>query len=422
MSRHRHHHSNRTVNPYRGFIGVALREWRRLCADGPQKILLFAITPGVLWLFCAFLGNGSVADLPVAVCDEDQSVLSRTVARSFDATKLVRVVSYVNSCDEIRRGIAAGTFAGGLYLPRGMEAAVKAGRPVQPVFFRNGTNYLVSSFLSRDAQAVLRTVNAGLVKARLSKAGLGREQAMALIAPVGADVSNLYNVNFNYLTFLAPGIVFAQFGLIVMLAGAICFARERERHTLFPLRQRANASVAAALHGKTAPYAAVFAFTAALLLAVLFPLHHVASFTDAIPALPAIVLFVASSWWIGAAVGCVTGNAMIAAQVAIFVGMPSFIFSGWTFPLPAAPGVMAALAQLLPFTHFMPVWFSSARMNLGPLSSAGELAALGGIALAAYCLSHGILACIWKKTFDRRRAPSVANPDHPEREGAAANA
>ena len=124
------------------------------------------------WLFCAIYGDGSLKNLPVAIYDADHSALSRTIARGIDATKLMNIAAFVDSKEALEHGIASGAYTAGFYLPRGLEANVKAGRQAQPVIFRNGTNYLVSSYIAREGLPVLRTINAGLVISRLCKSGV----------------------------------------------------------------------------------------------------------------------------------------------------------------------------------------------------------------------------------------------------------
>jgi ABC-2 type transport system permease protein len=174
-------HKLRASNPYQGFIGVFLREWRRLRADGPLKILLFAIAPVCCWLFCALYGDGTIKDLPIGICDQDQSALSRTITRATDATKLMRVAQMVGTVQELKAGIRSGAFCAGFYFPQNMESDVKSGKQAQPIIFRNGVNYLVSSFVGRESQNLLRTINAGLVKQRLCKSGISQLRALALV-------------------------------------------------------------------------------------------------------------------------------------------------------------------------------------------------------------------------------------------------
>jgi ABC-2 type transport system permease protein len=50
--------------------------------------------------------------------------------------------------------------------------------------------------------------------------------------------------------------------------------------------------------------------------------------------------------------------------MSIFINMPTFIFSGYTFPLWAVPAALAAFAQIMPFTHFFTAFFKVALMNV----------------------------------------------------------
>ena len=369
--------------------------------------MLLMVAPAFCWLFCALYGGGTVADLPVAVCDSDGSALSRAIIRSIDATKVMNVVAGVASPEELKRGIAAGTWAAGFYLPPRMEADVKAGRQVQPVLFRNGVNYIVSSSIARDGLAVFRTINAGLVMSRLRKSGLGARQSLALVSPVTVDASNLYNPSFNYRIFLSPGIIFAQFGMLVMISAAICFAREREHGGFSLFKNRAFRSPSAVLLGKSIPYVLCISVLTALLLFVLFPLYGIGSPAELLPALPAVALYLIACWWMGALAGMVSGKSMLAAEVGIFLGMPSFIFSGWTFPLPAAPGIMAQAAQILPFTHFMPLWFGAALMHEGVCACPGELLKL--LAIAVICCAATLALCTRFQSLSCSK-----RQDHPE--------
>lgn len=398
--------SLQNANPYAGFRGVFMREWRRFASDNPMKILLLGIAPAVLWLFASFCGDGAVKNLPVAVYDADNSALTRAAIRMIDATRLMKVTAHVESIAELEKGIESGRFAGGFFLPPCMEADIKAGRQVQPVIFRNGTAFIASSFIAREGLGIFRTLSAGIVMSRLSKSGMSSEAALALVSPVGVDASNLYNTVMSYQNYLAPGIMFAQLGMIVMIAGAVCFAREKEHGTLLRFRRRARGNHLAALHGKTAPYALIIGLLVLLMLAILFPLKGIADFPDAAAALPAIFLFLAASWWMGALIGVITGQVMLGASISIFMGMPAFIFSGWTFPLPAAPGIMGAAAQILPFTHFMPGWFSAARMHMGPFSSPAALLILFAMTVAAHMFTHMLLVQQWKQP-----EAAAKNPD-----------
>jgi ABC-2 type transport system permease protein len=187
-----------------------------------------------------------------------------------------------------------------------------------------------------------------------------------------------------------------------MIAGAVCFARERERATLLRLRHRANNSVFMALHAKSALYLFIATLLMSGIFFVLFPLYGAISIQDSYAALPSIALYLLACWWMGAFTGILTGKVMLSAEICIFIGMPAFIFSGWTFPLSAVPKVMVYGAHILPFTHFMPAWFKTARMGLSALSPIRELAVLLGSAIFYQAAAYALLAYKWNKPHKRR--------------------
>jgi ABC-2 type transport system permease protein len=387
----------RQINPYRGVWGVFLRELRRFRADGPLKIVLFGLAPLFACFFCALYGNGGVFDVPVAILDNDHSSLSRMVIRSIDATKLMRVVAYVSSIEELKTGIISGQFAAGFVFPEGMQADVKSSRKAHPQLYCNGTSYLTASLITREALTIARTVNAGAVKTRLTKSGIPEAQAIALVSPIAVDISNLYNPTINYSEFLCPGLIFAQLGTMVLLAGAICFAREREHCTLGQLRFRAASSTFSALHGKALPYALCITVLCAAILFILFPLFHISGVGDGLRAIPGIILFFTASWWMGATIGTLVGKVLLAASLSFGIGMPSFLFSGWTFPLPAAPTLYSWIATALPFPHLMPIWFNSVQKGFGVASSLRELTVLLIMTIIAHFGTRMLLMIFWDK-------------------------
>jgi ABC-2 type transport system permease protein len=395
--RHRILHRLKALNPYHGLPGVFFRELRRFRADRPQMILLFLIMPVTTVLFGVLYGNGTVSELPIAICDDDRSALSRTIIRALDATKAIRVAAFADSAGEMAAGIASGTYYAGFYFPAGMEADVKSGRRSQPILYDNGTNYLAASFIARDGQTVIRTVSAGLVLARLRKTGAAKSQAPALASPVIVDVSNLYNPAFNYQNYLATGVIFAQIGLMVMLSGAVCFGREPEHGSLGRLRFRSGGSLLSALHGKSLPYGLAIAGVVLSLLCVVFPLVNIGGVSETARAVPALTAYLLASWWMGAVIGMVTQQVLLASEVAIFIGMPAFIFSGWTFPLAGVPGFMAVLAQAIPFTHFMPCWFAAGRMNLGITDPPGEFIALCAMIVVFHAACAALVGFFWTR-------------------------
>jgi ABC-2 type transport system permease protein len=75
------------------------------------------------------------------------------------------------------------------------------------------------------------------------------------------------------------------------------------------------------------------------------------------------MLYVMASVIYGMGIGALLGNTLVATEIAVFLGIPAFILSGYTFPLWAVPGFMSTCAQILPYKHFFTLYFKVAQMN-----------------------------------------------------------
>lgn len=380
-----------------------MHEWRRFRRDETQQMLLFVLAPLLAWIFCALYVNGSVVDLPVAVYDFDGSSLSRSLIRSIDATKSMNVTR-ATSVKALQQGIIRGDFAAGIIFPGSMITDVKASRHTAVKLYCNGTNYLATATISRAVQTIVRTFSAGVLRTRLTRSGLSTGQATTVVSPITIDLSYCYNPSMSYSNYLVPGLVFAQLGALLILSGALAFSRMRRYGIVTQLRKRNIASTGMVLTAKFVPYLSVTVALCLAILFILFPVYHIGSVDRAVRTLPCVLLFTVTSWWLGAAIGSITGQPMLAASISAGIGIPSFLFSGWTFPLSAAPDIYRAIASVLPFTHFMPLWFDSMLKNVSCTYHSIDAVILVCMAATGFVITCAITALQHRNTAGKRRS------------------
>jgi ABC-2 type transport system permease protein len=340
------------------------REIRRFAADKVMITLSIVLPLIICVLFIVVYDKGMISELPVALYDADNSETSRMLGRAIDASSSMKIVDNVNSIHEIEDGIKKGIYQGGFYFPAGMERDIKANRQTHPVLFKNSQNIIVCNYLLRDGLTILRTFNAGALLQKLRLNGVSEQQAMALVNPITIDVSILYNANFSYLTFLSPGFIFVQFQMSVMLSALLIFVREFERKTIDSALSIVNNNRILFVLGKTLPLFVVHCCMALMFIFVALPLGKI-YMPGSYPEIIAItILFVLASYMPGLAIGAIIHDSFYATELSIFINMPTFIFSGYTFPLWAVPAALAAFAQVMPFTHFFTAFFKVALMNI----------------------------------------------------------
>jgi ABC-2 type transport system permease protein len=151
---------------------------------------------------------------------------------------------------------------------------------------------------------------------------------------------------------MVPGLLMAILQQVILLGIALTWTGEKESHTL-PELFSISRNPWQLMLGKGIPYLLINAIVAEFYLRVLFPLNDIPMEGAWWIAIPFTFLFVATivSW--GMWSSALFKTRLFATQALMFVAMPSFILSGFTWPKEALPTFLRWVSTLLPLTHFV---------------------------------------------------------------------
>lgn len=332
---------------------VMRREFRRI---GERKAVytLMIIVPLVVFFLVSYIYKDRVVvDIPIGVCDLDNSELSRTIVRFIESTRSLNIATDMSSVDDIENNMSRGAIQGAVYIPAGLEGDVKSGKSVTIVIYKNTANLIIGNLILRDAATISQTISAGILRKRLEANGLSPDQAMVLANPIRIDSYSLFNPGYNYANYLPPAIVMVLLQMLVQILAVVVINEEVNELTLANLFRTAHGSVWAVLFGKTLAHVAIHSATGLGVLALLFPLFGIPIQVSILLAIPFMIYFIAASFLTGLAMSCLFNNKFLVTDIAAFYNSPAFLFSGYTFPLWAMPAFHNFYAQLLPFTHFL---------------------------------------------------------------------
>ena len=339
------------------------REFRRITERKTLYLLSIGL-PIVLFLLLAVIyRNGVVRNIPVAICDEDHSELSRLVVRSVEGTSSMSVVQYAQSMDEIREGMLTGTIEAGFYIPRRFEADVKGGGYSTVVVVKNTFNLIIGNTILKDASTILKTVSGGAMLKKLRSKGMSAEQAMNVVNPIRLDTQVLYNANYSYLTYLIPPLLAVMLQMIIMVAGVLVMSSEFTHATFTALLETGNDNLFAVFFGKAVPHLAIHSASALGIVGIMLPLFGIEINGSTVAVLGLLVYFVAASLFLALAISSLMHDQQKATEVAIFLVTPAFLFSGLTFPAWAMPTVTVWYAQTMPFTPVLTAFLKLSQMN-----------------------------------------------------------
>jgi ABC-2 type transport system permease protein len=332
---------------------VAIREWRRIFSSRELILFVLVLPCLVFMLFGAMYWRGVVYDIPIVICDQDHSELSRLLTRSLESTRSLRLAAYVHSVAEIQEGFQKGEWQAAVVLPPDLEAQVKEAKTAKVVVYRNQANIITGNLVYKDVLTVVKTVSAGILMKKLRAAGMTEERALNIANPIRLDVRSLYNPYYNYAHYLLPGLLTAMLQMSLMMTAALVISVEFKEIGVSRFLAESNFNPWAALFGKAIPYLAIGVVQSLLLFFVLLPLVKMAAPISWLPTLGFTFLFLLTCLSLGIMISCLVHDQLTATEIAVFVNTPAFLFSGYTFPIWGMPALHTLMARVMPFTYYL---------------------------------------------------------------------
>ena len=137
-------------------LEVMQREWKLLITEKQTilLVLLFAASAYAL-LIGNLYGGAIVQNIPVAVCDLEDSLLSRELTRSVMEVDQYEYVETLTDEFQAIEMLNAGKLAGVLVIPEDFSKRFYNQRPIELAFMQDGSNTLQSSYALSPMQLVV---------------------------------------------------------------------------------------------------------------------------------------------------------------------------------------------------------------------------------------------------------------------------
>ncbi len=233
-----------------------------------------------------------------------------------------------------------GQIAIAIVIPEGTQAALDRGETAPIGVVVDGSDSQVASVGSGYAAQIIARFNAERVRA----------QGVDLAAPgIDARVRVMFNPTLASVNTMIPGLVAAIVMLSIMAVMGQAVVKERERGTLeqmfvTPIRPTEY------LIGKVTPYALV-AIVQLSLVALVGIFWFGVPFAGQISVVAAgLALFMLTSIGLGLLISLVSHTRQQAQQVMMLFMLPSFVLSGFIFPIDSMPAAIVPLTWFVPLT------------------------------------------------------------------------
>lgn len=328
------------------FLEIFGREWYAMYYR-PLPTALLYLTPLVFGLlFGAVYMQNTLEHIPIAIYDEDQSILSRKLIQVYGDTEKFDIVAYPSTSEELQQLLATEAVQVGIEIPKDFSEDIKLGRSTEVALTINAANNIIANSSITSFEEDNRSFSVSVAQQLIEAYGIKPSEAMDAVYPVRLGTRILHNPMAGYTNFMLPGIVMngLQISLLLTVAPLLTSVLRRKIYG-------SNYSVIILMAGKLIPYflTGIAAFIIAILeIQYLWDIPMRGSWLDL------ILLIIAYMFAIIGALSCFSAIALDelnAVQMQLLYIMPSLLYSGFSFPIMSMDGIGRAYAYTMPITY-----------------------------------------------------------------------
>lgn len=321
------------------------KELKEIARD-PVTIALAVVLPLIMLFLFGYGLAMDTENVRTAILDQDRSQSSRLLIDRFVRTPDFRHVETLEHPRQVAEALDRGRAVLVLIVPEGYERTLQRGRMASVQAIVDGSFSVNGLIVSNYVKTIIGQHSRQLMEERL------RRNGVAPPAPLDLDIRVWYNASMRTVNYVVPGLFAVLLLAFPPMLTALSIVREKERGTIEQIYV-SPLSAPTYILGKAIPYALI-AFAEMLLVLATGTLWFEIPFRGSVLLLLAVsLIYVLVTIGIGILVSTVTRSQVAAVLLSLIATlMPSFLFSGFLFPISAMPYVLQLYTYFFPARYF----------------------------------------------------------------------
>jgi ABC-2 type transport system permease protein len=319
-------------------IWVIVRKEFRQTLREPRMRLMVIMPPVMQLLVFGFAVNLDVENTRIAWMDMDRTPESRELRANFDASIYFQIVKEPESEDDVKSVLDRGEVAGVVRILPGFAKDLNRGKPTSVQVLIDGTNSNNASIITGYASRIISSY--GIPK--------------GAVPPVEARTRVWFNPELKSRYYFIPGVLMNIVALITLMLTAMAIVREKEIGTMEQLLVTPIRPMEL-IAGKTLPFVAIGLFDVFLAASVALLVFHVPFRGSVFTLVGASIVFLMTTLGAGLFISTISQTQQQALMSSFFFFMPTFMLSGFSFPIRNMPEMVQWLTLLNPQRHFIEI-------------------------------------------------------------------
>ena len=330
------------------FIKIGLLELRFILKKTPRLLLGMLIFPFIYLMLYGFLfDKHSVDKVPMIICDESQTAISRKITREFEDSENFSIIGYLTTEEEVKAFLNEKKADLALIIPNDFSKSTNSGHSARILLEINGDNLIVSNISISIAQDIINKISSDVGGFLLEKRqGILPNTVENKIHPVKMQLRMLYNPLLSYQYYFVVCLIMMSFQTSLFISSSATMFME------YKLKNLINYNAFDTVIGKLIPFWLGGTFIYIMLLAlinIIWKIPFRGSLGEIILIGSSFIFLVTT---LGSFLVSYFENMLTFYRFTIASSVIIFTLSGTTWPIQSMPLVIKVISNVIPYTYF----------------------------------------------------------------------
>jgi len=328
---------------------IAVKEFLHIIRD-PRSLALAVSIPVLLLLLFGFALTLDVDRIPTVVYDLDRTPRSRDLVDHFLGSKYFQFQAAARNYSHLQELLDSGQALMGLVIPVNFSRDLELNREATIQVLMDGTDANTATIALGYASAITLLYSQELLAQKMNHLGAGK-----ISPPIEPRIRIWFNPDLESKNFIVPGLIAVIMAILAAILTSGTISREWERGTMeqlisTPIRKEEL------ILGKLIPYFAIGMIDLSLSVAMGKLLFAVPLRGNGLLLFSLASLFLLGAICQGVVVSIITKNQLLSSQISIILSyLPTFILSGFIYPISNMPKFIQAITYVVPGRYFVAI-------------------------------------------------------------------
>ncbi|MCK4431921.1 MAG: ABC transporter permease [Candidatus Aminicenantes bacterium] len=316
----------------------------------PRSLYLAIVLPVVLLILFGYAITFDVRHIPVGIIDQDSSFLSRDFISRVKGSEYLDLVYLSNSSSGLESLLDKGKVKAILIIPHRFSRDLSKGKDAPLQLLIDGSDNNTAQIALGYISGIVQIFSSNIILEKLNKQGAILQ---AGILPIDVRPRIWYNPDLSSTNFIVPGLIAVVMMILAAMSTSLTIAREWEIGTMEQLIAT-PAKPHEIIIGKLIPYFFLGIIQISLVVLVGTLLFNVPLKGNIFFLFCVSGVFLICGLGIGVLISTITRSQQLAFMFSVlFTFLPSFLLSGFIFPISSMPRIIQFFTYLVPAKYFL---------------------------------------------------------------------